>query len=263
MLAQQFPKLFYFQKGTGCPVLLIHAFPLNHKMWFPQINGLSKFCRVIAPDLPGFGLSGRMPNPSMGGMAQSLAQLLERMKIRKPVFVVGLSMGGYVALEFAERYPHKTRGLALLATRAGADTSEQGEKRRDVATEVLRHGIPFVQKKILPKLLGDSALKNQPEVLLQLEKIVSRNYPDGIADALYAMARRKDFSKKISKIKCPVLISAGSEDVVIPIKEARSMAAALKFVDLRLVEGVGHLMNFEQPKLMNLILTRFIRAQIG
>src|SRR5437899_3346011 len=100
--------------GKGKPVVLLHSFPLNRKMWQPQIDELQKEFRIIAPDLRGFGGSGPFEGtPSIRRMADDVHGLLKALKIEDPVVLGGLSMGGYVALAFARKY-HATLAALVL-----------------------------------------------------------------------------------------------------------------------------------------------------
>ena len=105
--------LKYDDSGSGLPVVLLHGFPLSRRMWQPQIDGLSQAgCRVICPDLPGFGASPPQRGMvSMDAYADAVIALLDKLKIEQAV-VGGMSMGGYVLLNLVERYPQR-----LLAAR--------------------------------------------------------------------------------------------------------------------------------------------------
>src|SRR2546426_7819016 len=119
------------------PVLvLIHGYPFDHSMWDPVVALLPKSLQVLAPDLPGFG-AARVSDadPSLDVMARSVAQLLDETKVGLAA-VAGMSMGGYVALAFAEQYPAKLAGLGLISTQAGADAEEARAARRAMIERV-------------------------------------------------------------------------------------------------------------------------------
>lgn len=255
--------LHFVQRGTGSPVIFLHAFPLTSAMWATQMKSLSRFCRVICPDLPGFGQSPRLAEPSIASMAEAVSETLKSLKIRKPVFMVGLSMGGYVALEFARQFPKQVRGLALLSTRAGADSAEQKKKRGAVAAQVRAEGLDVISENVLPKLLGKTTRQKKPKVLTALKAMLEKNKPLGVADSLMAMAHRRDLNALLQKITCPVLIAAGTSDEDIPFTEAVMMHEAIALGRLQLIEGAGHLINLEQPEIVDGMLTRFIRAAVG
>src|SRR5436305_9827485 len=106
-------RINVIERGSGTPLLLVHGYPLDHSMWLGQIDRLSDLCRVIAPDLRGFGASDVIPGmATMEQMADDLAALLEALKIGETIVFCGLSMGGYVAWQFALR--HRARLAKLI-----------------------------------------------------------------------------------------------------------------------------------------------------
>src|SRR5215208_3874623 len=124
-------ELACIDAGAGQPVLLVHGFPLDHSMWNAQIEALSNHSRVIAPDLRGFGQSPLGSVDSTHGItmeryADDLAEFLDKLNLGpdQPIVFVGLSMGGYIAWQFARKYASRLQALALLDTRALADSDE-------------------------------------------------------------------------------------------------------------------------------------------
>src|SRR3954468_10571235 len=129
--------LNYTDDGPGPVVVLIHGFPLDLSMWDSQRTTIGSMYRVIAPDLRGHGRSaapeGIYP---IDDMADDVVEMLDALRIGEPVVVGGLSMGGYVALSLAARYPKRLRGLMLINTRAVADSPEAARVREDLAQQV-------------------------------------------------------------------------------------------------------------------------------
>ncbi|HEY2826786.1 MAG TPA: alpha/beta hydrolase, partial [Pirellulales bacterium] len=108
-------KLAVFTGGEqGHPLLLVHGFPLDHTIWQLQIDFFVDHCRVIAPDLRGFGASDVTPGVvTMEQMADDLSGLLDALDVKEKVIFCGLSMGGYVGWQFWKKYRHKV--LAMIA----------------------------------------------------------------------------------------------------------------------------------------------------
>src|SRR3954452_5044435 len=151
-------ELAYIDRGAGQLTLLVHGFPLDHTMWDAQIEALSKHSRVIAPDLRGFGQSPLGPVDPTHGItmeryADDLAELLDELNlgVHQPVVLVGLSMGGYVAWQFVRKYASRVRALALLDTRAVADTEEGRAGRLKMADSVAEWGSGRVAEMMGPK----------------------------------------------------------------------------------------------------------------
>ena len=130
--------LHYREEGDGPPLVLIHGFPLTHEMWERQIPVLADGYRVIAPDLRGFGQSSHGAEPvSMTTYATDIAAVLDEIGIAEPVALAGFSMGGYVAFAFLRSFATRVRALALVDTKAAADTPEAARGRREMAGRVL------------------------------------------------------------------------------------------------------------------------------
>lgn len=115
--------LHYTEKGSGVPLVLLHGFPVDCRMWDAQVRELSTHCRVITPDFAGFGQSAGSSPFTIPGMADDVHALLQSLKAF-PCVLGGLSMGGYVAMNYARKYPADVSGLILLDTKDAADTAE-------------------------------------------------------------------------------------------------------------------------------------------
>src|SRR5436305_12903407 len=159
-------EIAYEERGTGLPVLLLHAFPLDHALWQPQLEGLSDCCRVIAPDLPGFGDSQELQAEStVEALADAMKAFLDAVGVSGPVVVGGESMGGYIAMAFARRHPDRLRALLLADTRAEAD-DEAAKANRASMIEVARAGgAAAVIERMLPKLVPEDTRTNQPRAV--------------------------------------------------------------------------------------------------
>jgi pimeloyl-ACP methyl ester carboxylesterase len=254
--------LAYADEGPGPVVLLLHGFPLSRAMWVDQLSAIGSIYRVIAPDLRGHGES---PVPegvyTMDAMADDVVELLETLEISGPVVVGGLSMGGYVALSLAARYPTRVRALILMDTKAAADTPEAAQGRETMAQAVLAadSAAPVVAA-MLPRLFGKMTSENRPERVLPLKDVMSRTSPQGIAGALRGMAARPDRRVDLPKIMVPTLVLVGDEDVITPPAEAKSMADALPNARLELISQAGHLSPYENPSDANAAILRFLKS---
>ena len=169
--------------AKGRSLLLVHGFPLDHSMWSGQIEALSARYRVIAPDLRGFGQSGVSEGiVTMEQFAGDLAALLDFLGIDK-VLLCGLSMGGYIALEFWRCYAQTPAGLILCDTRAKNDTPEAAANRLVVAEKVIREGSHTVADAMIPKLFSPITMQEQPHLAEKIKQVIDRTDPRGIAAA--------------------------------------------------------------------------------
>ena len=242
-----------FQDSCDKPtLLLIHGFPLSSQMWTPQLDDLEEFARVIAPDLRGHGQSDSVSGPySISLLADDCADLLGHLNVATPFVVCGLSMGGYIALEFYRRYPEHVAGLILAATRAGAD-SEEGKAGRDKAAELAKNeGATAVSASMLPKMLAPQNYESDEELVDFVKDIMSSASLNGVVGALAAMRDRVDSTPTLGDIDVPVLIIHGADDQLIPVSEAEAMFKAIPDADLVIVPDAGHLPNLEQPDIFN------------
>jgi pimeloyl-ACP methyl ester carboxylesterase len=253
--------LAHAEAGTGAPVVLLHAFPLSRAMWQADAARLASMARVVLPDLPGFGGSPRLAHPSITGMAAALAALLDVLKIQEPVILGGLSMGGYVALEFIRQCPGRVKALGLFSTRASADSPQQREGRMALIGQLEAAGVGLLMTSSVPKLVGRTTQATRPAVLAHIERLVRAASREGVSDALRAMAERPDARTLLAGIRCPVLVIAGDEDALIPAQESRAMAQAIPGAKLEIIPQAGHLVNLEQPEMFQRLIEAWIRGR--
>jgi pimeloyl-ACP methyl ester carboxylesterase len=246
-------------RGRGAPVLLVHGFPLDHAMWDAQVEALPARGRVLAPDLRGFGRSGpARETTTMGQFAADLAALLDGLRIARPVVLCGLSMGGYVALEFWRLYPARVRALVLCDTRAAADTPEAAEARRQTAQRALQEGTGFLAETMLPRLLAPATLQSRPEIVAHVRRMILAADRRGVAAAQRGMAERPDATPLLSQIACPTLVVVGEDDVISPPDEMESLARQVPGSRFVTISAAGHLAPLENPAEVNAALHAFL-----
>ena len=243
-------------------LLLIHGFPLDSAMWELQLQDLADVARVIAPDLRGHGRSDSVPGPySMELFSKDIAGLLDYLNISQPVVVCGLSMGGYIALDFYRRYPERVAGLILTATRAAAD-SEEGKAGRDKAIAAVEaEGTDPIIAGMIPKLMAPDSYGDD-ELVDFVKEIMEGTSPEGVIGALQAMRDRPDSTATLGKIAVPTLIIHGENDQIIPIAEAEAMYRAIEEAEMVVVEQAGHLPNLEQPDVFNDAVIDFLEELV-
>jgi 3-oxoadipate enol-lactonase len=243
--------LEYDEAGSGRPVVLVHA-------------GLRADCRLLLPDLRGFGGSSPAPEPpSVEGMADDVAVWLDALRVDQPVVLGGLSMGGYVALAFARKYPARLHGLILADTRAEADSAEAKANRDKMIALAQSRPARDVIEQMLPKALAPETLSGKPEVVEEVRRIASAQRPEGIVAALRALRDRPDASGSLAAVRAPTLVLVGSEDVLTPPALAEKLAAGIPGARLEKIAGAGHLSNLEQPDAFNTAVRSFLRTVAG
>jgi 3-oxoadipate enol-lactonase len=246
-------------KETQRPALvLLHAFPLSSAMWENERATFGSSFIVVTPDLPGFGKSERLSQPSILAMAQWVANELERQGIEGPVVLAGLSMGGYVAFEFLRHFPERVAGLGLFSTRAVPDTPEGRKARLATIEKIEEHGLNWLARTILPKLVGKTTLHTRPELIRKITNWILANRPQAVQDALLAMANRRDSTDLLRTIRCPTLVVGGDEDTFLSVSETQALAEQIPKAQFAVIHGAGHLVNLEQPKMFTEILGTFL-----
>ena len=236
-------------------VLLLHAFPLHSGMWTRQIAALFPRHRVVAPDYRGLGKTPPSAGPStMPVVAGDSRALLAHLHIERAV-VVGLSMGGYVALELFRQQPGLFRGLALCDTRATADTDEGRANRESFARKALEHGLGWVADDMIPKLLREGAGAAEVQ---EVRDLVAGGTREGVAAAQRGMAARPDSTATLGQIRCPAMVVVGEGDRMIPVADAEKLAAGIAGAKLVRIPGAGHLPNIEAPEAYNEALLAFL-----
>lgn len=224
------------------PLLLIHGFPLDGRIWEAQVGPLSKRGRVIVPDLPGFGRSAPEPISSMDDYARALLGLMDRLGVQR-FTAAGHSMGGYVALALQRLAPDRLAGLGLVASRAAADPEEARPAREATAKRAEAEGVEFLAQTMPERQLGTPA----PALVERLRRMIRIQSSTGVAAACRAMATRPDARAQLASLSIPVVIIAGRLDRIVPPSESESMASAARLV---WSDVSGHLPMLEDPTLV-------------
>jgi pimeloyl-ACP methyl ester carboxylesterase len=240
-------------------VVLLHAFPLDGRMWAPQVEALAGSYQVIVPDLRGFGAAREqaVEEAGMDLLADDVARLLDDRGLDR-VVLGGLSMGGYVALAFVRRHPDRLGGLLLLDTKAGADTEQARADRLRMAERVLAEGSGFLPEAMLPRVLGKTSLEERPELVERVTVLIREQDPRAVAGAQRGMAARPDSADVLASVAVPTLVVTGEEDAVTGPEVGRELAAAIPDARFLLVERAGHLSSLERPEVVNEALLDFL-----
>jgi len=273
-------RMAYDEAGTGIPLLFVHGFPLSRKMWAPQIQGLADIAHVMAPDLRGFGESEAVPGPYlMSYLSDDLDDFLNQAGIVEPVVLCGMSMGGYIAMDFYRRHAPRIRALVLTSTRAKAD-SEEARKNREKSIEAAREkGVEAVVESMLPKLMAKETYHDKPDLVERVRKIIQESSLNGVIGAQQGMLERIDSSFTLAEVELPVLIIHGEGDQIVPLSEAKAMreligsseggkpdsghqgdGSPVAIARLETIPEAGHLISLEQPERFNQILRGFLES---
>ncbi|VTU01885.1 alpha beta hydrolase : Alpha/beta hydrolase fold OS=Rubrobacter xylanophilus (strain DSM 9941 / NBRC 16129) GN=Rxyl_0135 PE=4 SV=1: Abhydrolase_6 [Gemmataceae bacterium] len=259
-LPQRGLRLAYDDVGTGLPVVLLHAFPFDREMWSPQHGPLSVLdVRVLAPDFPGFGRSTAGSDPfTIEGAADVVADFLAALNVERAV-IGGLSMGGYVAMAFARKYPERVTALVLADTRPAPDDQQARENRDKAIAAVKADGAAKFAEGMIPKLLCESTTKNQPQVVEFVRKVATRQPAPAVIAALEALRDRPDATPGLASFTRPTLVLVGEFDAVTPPLSAARLAAHVAGSELAHIPDAGHLSNVENPDAFNAAVAKFLK----
>lgn len=250
-------RLFCRVVGAGPPVLFIHGFPISGEMWYEAAAALADSFRCIVPDLRGHGRSEVSPRISMAEFADDLAGLLDALDERRPVALVGLSMGGMIALEFFRRHRPRVGALGLVCTRANAESPEGVERRRKMAEAALRQGVGSIVELMMPNLFGPGF---PPERRKYWQARMSATPPAGAAAAALALGARQESFSLLGQIDVPTLVVAGARDAITSAESLREIADGIRGSRFVLFENCGHVPPVEFPAEFDALLREFLGA---
>jgi pimeloyl-ACP methyl ester carboxylesterase len=243
----------------GNYLVLVHGFPLDHTVWQRQIDYFVDHCRVIAPDLRGFGASDVTPGAvSMEQMADDVAAVLDALEVREKVIFCGLSMGAYIGWQFWKKYRNRVAGLIVCDSRAVADSPEAAAGRRNLAATTLKEGSAAAAKVMLPKMFAPVTYEKHKELVERVRLMMERHKPVGIAAALEGLATRIDARELLPTIDVPALVIVGQDDVISTADEMRQIADAIPDAGWVVVPEAGHLAILENPAVVNEAIAEFI-----
>lgn len=253
-------KLGIDDNGDGTTIVMLQPFPLDRSVYQDQ-RALSDRHRFITLDTFGFGES-ELPEAgySIEMMADAVAQLLDGLGIDKKIVLGGVSMGGYIALAFAKKYPERLKGLILADTRASADSDDAKQKRETMIELAKNEGSAAVIEKMLPNMVGKFSHENRPAVLQHIRELASKQRPEAVVAALAAMRDRPDMTATLSQIKVPTLVIVGKDDTLTPPSDAEAMAKAIPDCKLEVIQSAGHLSLLECPREFTTAIRMFVMS---
>ncbi|MDP4281140.1 MAG: alpha/beta hydrolase [Bacteroidota bacterium] len=240
-------KIFYDLSGKGKTVVLLHGFTETHKVWDFFIKKLSENYQVLAIDLPGHGKSETVAEVhTMELMADVVQKVLKHCSVRKCI-MFGHSMGGFITLAFAEKYPNMLRGIGLLNSHAFEDSPE-GKNNRDRTIDLVKADKFSYMSQFIPQLIAE---KNREKLKKKIDKLVRKANemnPEGIIAAQAGMKLRPSRLQVLADAKVPVLFVIGLQDTRMPVDRAWEMIRQPKVSSTLVLRDVAHIASLEAPK---------------
>lgn len=235
-IAYKNTKIQYTESGKGTTVVLLHGFLENSTMWQSVEELLNKKYRVVCIDLLGHGASENLGYVhTMTQMAETVKAVLENLNIRRSFFV-GHSMGGYVALAFADMYPDNVKGLVLLNSTARADTEEKKIGRNRAIAVVKENHKSFIRTSI-PMLFRSKSKKLFADEISLVKKEALKTSRQGIIAALEGMKVRLDREVLLHFGPYPSLLILGKKDPVLKYEDLIDQTTGAKTEVVELENG--------------------------
>ena len=251
-------KIAFSDKGKGSALVLIHGFLGNKELWQETRGALAKNFRVVCIDLPGHGQSDCFGYiHSIDLMAKAVKAVLDKLRLKKYV-LVGHSMGGYVALAFAEMFPESVKGLCLFHSTSYAD-SEQKKNDRDKAIRSVKVDPNIYVRATIINLFAAKNLKPLKKQVNLATQIARKTPKQGIVNALEGMKDRPNRDMILHFANYPIQFIIGKYDTILPMQSLIDQSRICKRGSALLLENSGHMGFLEQPDTCVKQLKKFAR----
>jgi pimeloyl-ACP methyl ester carboxylesterase len=232
-------------------------------MWSGQRDAVvAAGCRVITPDLRGFGGSplGTEP-PDLDHMADDVITLMDHLEISSATFG-GLSMGGYVVMNLLRRHPHRVDAVVLADTKATADPPAGVEGRLAMAALLESSGTGILRERVLPALVGPTTRDHRPDIMATVGRWIDAVPAATAAWAQRAMAARPDSLAVLATFTGPALVLWGDEDTLSTPADHEVMAEALAHAQTVQIAECGHLSAVESSEAVSAAVATFLRNSV-
>ena len=246
--------------GTESPIVLLHPFPFDSRLWLAVQEKLTEQgYLVIAPNFRGCGKAELGDSePDLELLGQDVWKLLDLQGFSNPI-VIGISLGGYVAMSMLRQRPQGIAGLALVDTKATADSNDARATRIATAeTMVSENAVKDVSKAMLPRILSEFTQTHRQQVTQRVLDLMHEANPKTIAWLQRAMAHRPSSLAQLAKFTGPVLLMRGSDDQVCDEQDYADMIAVLPDASYVEISNAAHLPPIEDPGATTLAIAHWL-----
>ncbi|MGB0861389.1 MAG: alpha/beta fold hydrolase [Saprospiraceae bacterium] len=254
-------KVAYSIGGNGFPLVFIHGFCEDKSMWNDFVEFFVADYQVIMIDVGGFGASELPIEPTIAEMAMQVNAVLRVEGIQK-CLLIGHSMGGYIAMDFAELFGDKLIGITMFHTHPFGDTVTKKRNRNKGILFLNKYGTSKYVASLMPKLFFAKARVTHKIVLERLIERAKRYSKEAIISGLIAMRDRQNQALVLEKIDCPVQFIVGKEDTVIDWSQSMGQLHLPRIASIHLLENVGHLGMFEVKNVTQKLVYDFVQFSI-
>lgn len=240
------PRFFYRKMGKGPVAVLLHGFPESGTLWRNIWTGLSGGYTLIVPDLPGAGDSTLSGSASIAQMAAGVKDILDKEQIEKAV-IIGHSMGGYVALAFADMFPGSVAGLTLVHSTTAADDEEKKKTRQKVIDFVQKGNKTAFLEQMVPGLFAQEyAAKERQKVQEQVDSALLMS-TEGLVNFYKAMMERPERTAVLKNARYPVQWIIGAKDALMAPSKLIGFAYTAQVNFIAYYTDCGHMSMVEMP----------------
>ncbi|NJN28778.1 MAG: alpha/beta hydrolase [Cyclobacteriaceae bacterium] len=241
--------IFFYETGSGFPLIFLHGFCESSDIWMALSEELSDRYRIICPDLPGFGQSPLPEEPfSLQSIGDGLVAWLKNMDIDQCI-VIGHSLGGYISLEILRKHPDFVAGIGLLNSSAFGDSQEKKDNRNKLIEFIDRNGVePFINT-FVPSLFYPPTIAKHQETLESISSKAMDIDPQSVMQYAAAMRERPDSVDLLHKYRDRIMLIAGEFDQNVPLEKSLQMKKILDDDNVSIVPDSAHMSLFEQSEM--------------
>ena len=246
--------------GKGYPVILLHGFGESHTIWEPIGIKLAEKYRVLLPDLPGFGQSDPLPfDHSLDMVSNSIYDWLKKKNISECI-IIGHSLGGYITLEIAKKFPNIVSAIGLVHSTALEDTIEKKLGREKSIEFIQKHGVAKFIDSFVPMLFHEANRDKHTEAI---EKLMSeaRQIPEKtMTDYMLSMRDRDDSTEFLKEFEKPILFVFGEQDSSIPLARSKEQIKYMQHPYLKNLPETGHMGMIEREEEIFKTIEKFVEV---
>ena len=260
-------ELAYFDTGKGnqTTLLFIHGFGEDHCIWKAQIQYLSQYYRIIAPNLPGVHCKPlsihHSQAPQINMYVEIMHELMHHLNIEQ-YYVMGHSMGGYIGLAFADYYTNHVMGLGLIHSTTYADLDAKKASRLKVAEFLEEHGTLKYLETATANLFSNQFKEEHPDQIQTVIDSASDISKEAMIQFVMAMRNRRAHSHLLTQKRIPIWMIVGKEDIAVPFEDSQAQIELLPKKNVLILEQVGHMGMLEATDKVNLAIHHFIQDAI-
>ena len=250
--------IYYRVEGNGAPVILVHGFGEDGEIWNDLADRLRNKFKLIIPDLPGSGKSPLIDTKwSMEFFAECLMAILQNESISSTI-MIGHSMGGYITLAFAEKYPHLLKAFGLFHSSSYRDSEEKKEARRKSISFIEQHGAAKFIEQSTPNLFSENFKKNQPDIVQSQVALYTNFLAPALVQYYEAMMERPDRTEILRKFNGPIIFIMGKHDTAIPLEHSLQQCHLPNLSYTLILENSGHMGMLEEAEKSSRFIENFL-----